>query len=322
MFRDVSRFAEPVPSRSIFELAVTIVPFILLWAATWAALSNGYALGLLLALPAGGLLLRLFVMQHDCGHGSLFRRRATNDWVGRCLSVLTLTPYDSWRRSHAQHHATSGNLGKRGTGDVDTLTVSEYAAQSPRQRFRYRLYRHPLVFFLIGPAYTFLLRHRFPAAASTRALRGWLSTLATNAAIGVVAAALIWQMGLLQFLAVHVPIALVAATAGVWLFYVQHQFEHTVWDEDADWNFHAAALHGSSYYDLPPVLRWFTGNIGVHHVHHLSSRIPFYRLPEVLRAHPELTALGRMTLGQSLGTTRLRLWDERERRMIRFPKRA
>jgi len=318
LFRDVSDFAEPVVARSIFELLITVVPFILIWATIWAALASGYWLGLLLAIPAGGLLLRLFVIQHDCGHGSLFRRRAANDWVGRGLSVLTLTPYDSWRTSHAKHHATSGNLNKRGTGDIDTLTVAEYRAQSPRRRLFYRLYRHPVIFFAIGPAYTFMLRHRVPIGPGRGGWRAWLTTLGTNAAIGTVAAVVIWQIGFAQFIAIHLPIALIAATAGVWLFYVQHQFEHTVWDNEADWSFHEAAVHGSSYYDLPPVLGWFTGNIGIHHVHHLSSRIPFYRLPHVLNAHPELTNVSRLTLGQSLATLRLRLWDQDQRRLLSF----
>ena len=318
MRRAMSVFAKPLLARSVFELLITVVPFIMLWALTWASLMIGFWPGMLLSIPAGGLLLRLFVIQHDCGHGSLFRRRAANDWVGRSLSVLTLTPYDSWRRSHAQHHATSGNLGKRGTGDIDTLTVAEYRGQSPRQRLAYRLYRNPVIFFAIGPAYTFLLRHRLPLGLVGGAWRPWLSTLATNAAIGTVAAAVIWQIGFVQFFAVHVPIALIAATAGVWLFYIQHQFEDTVWDSDSDWSFHESALHGSSYYDLPPVLRWFTANIGIHHVHHLSSKIPFYRLPQVLRAHPELSAVSRLTLGQSFATTRLRLWDEQKRRLLTF----
>ena len=322
IYRAVSVFAKPDVARSVLELLITVVPFILVWALIWMSLSNGHLLGLLLTIPAGGLLLRLFAMQHDCGHGSLFRRRVTNDMVGRFLSVLTLTPYDSWRRSHAEHHATSGNLDKRGTGDIDTLTVAEYRARSPQQRMRYRLYRNPLIFFLIGPAYTFLLRHRFPTGSSSNSGRSRVSTHATNLAIGMAAAALIWQIGFMQFIAVHLPIALIAATAGVWLFYIQHQFEHTVWDEDADWNFHRAALHGSSHYDLPPLLRWFTANIGIHHVHHLSSRIPFYRLPDVLRAHPELASLGRLTLDQSLATTRLRLWDEKKRRLIKFAEAA
>lgn len=318
VFRDVAVFAEPVVARSIFELAITIIPFILLWAATWWALSNGYWLGWFLTIPAGGLLLRLFVIQHDCGHGSLFRRRATNDWVGRALSVLTLTPYDSWRKSHAKHHATSGNLGKRGTGDIDTLTVSEYRARPSRQRLWYRLYRNPFVFFAIGPAFTFILRHRFPMARVSSGWAAWLGTLATNAAIGTVAALIIWNIGFGPFIAIHLPIALIAATAGVWLFYVQHQFEHTVWEHEADWKFHHAALHGSSNYQLPRVLRWFTGNIGIHHVHHLSSRIPFYRLPEVLRFHPVLASVNRLSIRQSIAATRLRLWDEDRRRLLSF----
>lgn len=318
VFRNISEFAHPVVARSLFELMVTIVPFILLWVATLAAVSNGYWLGWLLTIPAGGLLLRLFVIQHDCGHGSLFRRRATNDWVGRALSVLTLTPYDSWRKSHATHHATSGNLGKRGTGDVDTLTVSEYRARPRRQRLLYRLYRNPIVFFAIGPAFTFILRHRFPMARIGGGWRAWFGTLATNAAIGTVAVIIIWKIGLGQFLAIHLPIALIAATAGVWLFYVQHQFEHTVWEDDAEWSFHEAALHGSSYYHLPAVLRWFTGNIGIHHVHHLSSRIPFYRLPQVLRTYPVLATVSRLSIRQSIATTRLRLWDQDRRRLLSF----
>lgn len=318
VFRDVSVFAKPVVARSIFELAITIIPFILLWTATWWAVSNGYWAGWLLTIPAGGLLLRMFVIQHDCGHGSLFRRRATNDWVGRALSVLTLTPYDSWRKSHAKHHATSGNLGKRGIGDIDTLTVREYRARPARQRLWYRLYRNPFVFFAIGPAFTFILRHRFPMARVSNGWRAWLGTLATNAAIGTVVALVIWNIGLGPFIAIHLPIALIAATAGVWLFYVQHQFEHTVWDDEADWQFHDAALYGSSYYELPRVLCWFTGNIGIHHVHHLSSRIPFYRLPEVLRFHPGLAGVSRLSIRQSIAATRLRLWDQDCRRLLSF----
>ncbi|HXG99954.1 MAG TPA: fatty acid desaturase [Sphingomicrobium sp.] len=318
IFREVSIFAKPNVVRSIFELLVTVVPFALMWALTWAAVAHAFWPGMILAIPAGGLLLRLFIIQHDCGHGSLFPNRATNDWIGRALSVLTLTPYDSWRRSHAKHHATSGNLSKRGTGDVDTFTVAEYQQLSPRKRLLYRLYRNPIVFLLIGPAYTFLLRHRFPLGLATGSWRAWLSTLATNAAIGLLAAMLIWQMGILQFLTVHIPIALIAATAGVWLFYVQHQFEHTIWDAEEVWNFHEAALRGSSFYDLPPVLNWFTGNIGIHHIHHLSSRIPFYRLPQVLRAYPELAVIGRLGLGQSLSTMRLKLWNEEERRLCSY----
>ena len=294
------------------------MPFALLWLLTWAALDSGQPLGLLLAVPAGAFLLRLFLIQHDCGHGALFRRRAANDWIGRILGVLTLTPYDCWRRSHAVHHASSGNLDARGTGDLDTLTVAEYRALGPVRRLRYRSYRHPLVLFGLGPAYQFLLRHRLPFRLVGEGWRPWLSAMGTNAGIAAVAGALIWVMGWKLFLLVHLPITLVAASLGIWFFYVQHQFEHTHWDRGDEWSFHSAALHGSSHYALPPVLRWFSANIGIHHVHHLASRIPFYRLPEVLREVPVLAGCSRMTIRQSVAAIRLVLWDEEKRRLVSF----
>ena len=318
VFRDISVFAQPIVTRSIVELAITVVPFMILWVATWAALASGYWFGLLLTIPAGGLLLRLFVIQHDCGHGSLFRSRKTNDWVGRALSVLTLTPYDSWRKAHAKHHATSGNLEKRGVGDIDTLTLDEYRAKSRLQRLVYRIYRNPLLLFGVGPAFTFFVRHRFPLGSRAGGWRVWLPTMSTNAAILAAAALIIWNLGFALFIAVHLPIALIAATGGIWLFYVQHQFEHTNWDRDADWNFHDAALYGSSYYTLPGVLRWVTGDIGIHHVHHLSCRIPFYRLPQVLAAHPALTTINRLSIRESFAAMRLTLWDQDRRRLLSF----
>ncbi len=318
LLKEVTPFRQPRHARSIFEIAITAAPFGLLWLAIWAALDAGYALGLLLALPAGGLLLRLFLIQHDCGHGAFFRGRAANDWIGRFLGVLTFTPYDYWRRSHAIHHASTGNLDARGTGDVDTLTVAEFRALGLGRRFLYRLYRHPIVLFGIGPAYLFLLRHRLPIGMMKKGWRPWLSAMGTNASIAAVAGALIWAMGLKLFLLVHLPITMVAASLGVWFFYVQHQFEHTQWDRGGDWSFHASALHGSSHYDLPPILRWFSANIGVHHVHHLASRIPFYRLPEVLREVPALARCSRVSFGQSLVAVRLTLWDEEKRRLVSF----
>ncbi|MET1112195.1 MAG: fatty acid desaturase [Allosphingosinicella sp.] len=318
LLKDVSEFRHPRHARSLFEIAITATHFGLLWLLIWAALNAGHALGLLLAVPAGAFLLRLFLIQHDCGHGAFFRRRAANDWTGRVLGILTLTPYDCWRRAHAIHHASTGNLDARGTGDLDTLTVAEYRALGRTRRLLYRLYRHPIVLFGIGPAYQFLLRHRLPVGMMGRGWRPWLSAMGTNAGIAAVAAALIWAMGLKLFLLVHLPITLVAASLGVWFFYVQHQFEHTHWDRGEDWCFHASALHGSSHYDLPPVLRWFSANIGVHHVHHLASRIPFYRLPEVLREIPALAGCSRMTIAQSLVAVRLVLWDEDKRRLVSF----
>jgi len=316
--KHLAPYREPRNARSLVELAITVVPFLLLWLAIWAAVDAGYWIGLLLVVPAAGFLVRLFLIQHDCGHGSFFSYRLANDWVGRILGVLTLTPYDYWRHSHALHHAASGNLDHRGIGDIDTLTVSEFQARTPWRQRLYRLYRHPAVMFGIGPAYLFLLRHRLPMGLMHNGWRPWLSAMATNAAIALLAGLAIWLVGLVPFLLVHLPITFLAAAIGVWLFYVQHQFEETFWEHDGDWSFHEAALHGSSHYDLPPILRWFTANIGVHHVHHLSSRIPFYRLPEVLRDRPELHQVGRLTLLESLRSVRLVLWDEKKRRLVSF----
>lgn len=318
LMKHLAAYREPSDMRSLFELAITLVPFLLIWLAIWAAIDAGYWIGLLLVAPAAGFLVRLFLIQHDCGHGSFFSHRLANDWVGRILGVLTLTPYDYWRHSHALHHAASGNLDHRGIGDIDTLTVSEFQARTPWRQRLYRLYRHPAVMFGIGPAYLFLLRHRLPMGLMRNGWRPWLSATATNAAIALLVGVAIWLIGLMPFLLVHLPITFLAAAIGVWLFYVQHQFEETFWEHDGDWSFHEAALHGSSHYDLPPILRWFTANIGVHHVHHLSSRIPFYRLPEVLRDRPELHHVGRLTLLESLRSVRLVLWDEKKRRLVSF----
>jgi omega-6 fatty acid desaturase (delta-12 desaturase) len=315
----IARYRQPDNVRSAVEIAITFVPLAALWVLAWAALHFGYWwLSLLLAMPAAGFLVRLFMIQHDCGHGSFFRHRLANDWVGRVIGVLTLTPYDFWRRTHAIHHASSGHLERRGIGDVDTLTVNEYLSLSFWGRLRYRAYRNPLVMFGIGPAYLFILQYRLPVGLFSNGWKPWLSTMATNVAIAAVAAGLIWFIGVWPFVLVHLPITLLAGSAGVWLFYVQHQFEMTFWAHDGDWTFEEAALHGSSHYDLPGILRWFTANIGVHHVHHLCSRIPYYRLPRVLRDHPELRGVSRLTLLHSFRCVRLVLWDESEQRLVSF----
>ncbi len=321
LFRALLRYREPDPKRAVFELAVTAVPLVLLWVLMWLSLSVGYWLTLLLAVPAAGLVLRLFMIQHDCGHGAFFRKHTTNDWVGRALGVLTLTPYDYWKRNHAIHHATSSNLDRRGIGDIDTLTVTEYREKSLVGRILYRCYRNGLVMFGIGPAYLFLLQHRLPFYQMRDGWRPWVSTMATNAAIALICAGLMWLVGVGPFLMVHLPIVLLAASMGVWLFYVQHQFEDVKWARNGGWQQQEAALSGSSYYDLPAVLRWFTANIGIHHVHHLNSRIPYYRLPQVLRDHPELKLLGRLTLRESLRGVKLSLWCETRNRLISFKER-
>jgi omega-6 fatty acid desaturase (delta-12 desaturase) len=315
----LARHREPSHARSIVEIAITLGPFVALWALSWGAYHYGYWwLSLLVAIPAAGFLVRLFMLQHDCGHGALFRRRWANDWVGRVIGVLTLTPYDFWRQTHAIHHANSGNLDQRGVGDITTLTVPEYLARSRLGRYWYRLYRHPLVMFGIGPAYLFILQHRLPVGMLRGGWQPWVSTMATNVAIALIVVALIWLIGFGPFLLVHLPVTLVAGSIGVWLFYVQHQFDPTFWARDKQWTFHEAALYGSSHYHLPGVLRWFTANIGMHHLHHLCSRIPFYRLPAALRAFPELGGVSRLTLLESFRCVRLAVWDEQQRRLVSF----
>jgi omega-6 fatty acid desaturase (delta-12 desaturase) len=318
----LSKYRTPQASRSTFELAVTAIPFVVLWVLTWLAVHLGIWWGLILIIPAAGFLLRLFIIQHDCGHGSFFARRRFDDWTGRVLGVLTLTPYDYWRRAHATHHASAGNLDQRGVGDITTLTVSEYHGRSWWGRAKYRLYRHPLIMFGIGPAWLFLFQQRLPFGMMREGALPWISTMATNVVVTAVASLLMWAIGPVSFLVVHLPIVLLAGSIGVWLFYVQHQFEETHWSKAPEWQFPKAALHGASHYDLPLVLRWITGNIGVHHVHHLSSRVPYYRLQEVLRDHPELGEIGRITLWQSLHCVKLVLWDERNRKLVSFRQAA
>jgi omega-6 fatty acid desaturase (delta-12 desaturase) len=277
-----------------------------------------WELSFLLAIPAAAFLVRLFMIQHDCGHGSFFRYRVANDWTGRFLSVLTLTPYDDWRRAHAVHHANSGHLDHRGIGDIDTLTVREFQALTFCGRLRYRLYRHPLVMFGVGPIYHFVLRQRLPLGQIRGSRLAWISPMATNLSIICTVLTLAWFIGIGPFLLVHGPIVLFAGVMGVWLFYVQHQFEGTLWARGSEWDFYEASLHGSSHYDLPAILRWFTANIGVHHVHHLCSRIPYYRLPQTLRDHPDLRSVNRLTLFQSFSCVRLALWDETRGCLVSF----
>ncbi len=315
----LTRYGTPSDTRGIAELLITLLPLIALWIAAWLAYMFGFWwLSLLLGIPSAGFMVRLFMIQHDCGHGAFFSRRRANDWIGRALGVLTMTPYDFWRRAHAIHHASSGNLDRRGIGDVDTLTVREYLQRSRWGRLQYRVYRNPIVLFGIGPAYLFILQQRLPIGMLRAGWEPWVSAMATNAAIATIFATLIWFIGIKAFLIVHLPIIVLAASIGVWLFYVQHQFEETVWESSDGWTQQQTALFGSSHYDLPAVLRWFTANIGVHHVHHLCSRIPYYRLDRVLQDHPELRAVGRLTLLESFRCVRLVLWDEAQRRLVSF----
>lgn len=315
--RILARYRDPNTLRSCIELLITFGPFLLLWAVAWWSLSYSYWLTFAISLFNAAFLLRLFAIQHDCGHGAFFKSRNASDWLGRVIGILTLTPYDVWRRSHSIHHNSSGNLGRRGMGDINTLTVSEYRDMSLTNRLLYRLYRHPIILFGLGPGYLFLLQNRLPLGFMTTG-KYWLSAMSTNAGIFIGLGTIMYFGGLMPILLIFLPTTLLAATAGVWLFYVQHQFETTHWEGDEDWQMHEAALHGSSHYVMPSVLQWFTANIGIHHVHHLYSRIPFYRLPEVLRDHNALAETNRMTIRESLANARLHLWDEESRTLVSF----
>jgi omega-6 fatty acid desaturase (delta-12 desaturase) len=313
----LASYQRPDHRRSILEIVFSAAPLAILWGLAWFAANHGlWWVGLLLAAPAAGFIVRLFMVQHDCGHRAFFRSAALNDWVGRVIGVVTLTPYDYWRRTHAIHHATSGDLDRRGIGGVATLTVEEYLALPAWRRLAYRLYRHPLVMFGLGPAFLFFLQHRLPLGTMCEGWRPWVSAMATNLAIALFIGAMIWLAGLNALLFVHLPTMLLAASIGVWLFYVQHQFEFTYWRRRGEWNYTEAALRGSSHYDLPGILRWMTANIGVHHVHHVSSRIPFYRLQTVLRDHPDLKKVSRLSLLDSFRSVGLLLWDEASQRLI------
>ena len=315
--RVLAKYREPNTTRSIFELAASALPFFALGVLAWLSLSVSYWLAFALAALNGLFLVRLFIIQHDCGHGSFFGNRHANNWVGRVIGVLTLTPYKVWRRTHSMHHSASGNLDKRGIGDVYTLTVVEFENLSKLKRIAYRMYRHPLFMFGLAPTLLFVFQNRLPFGLM-RSWDYWISALGTNVFIAAALGVLIWFGGLAALLLVFVPTLLVAATAGVWLFYVQHQFENTRWEHEEEWQLHDVALNGSSYYVLPAVLRWFSGNIGVHHVHHLYSRIPFYRLMEVMRENTALEDLNRLTIRESIACARLHLWDEKARKLVSF----
>jgi omega-6 fatty acid desaturase (delta-12 desaturase) len=305
----------------VWQLTSTAALFAGAWALMYASLAVGYWLTLLLAVPAALLLIRLFIFQHDCGHGGFFRSTRAADIVGSILGVLTLTPYHYWKKTHAMHHATSGNLEHRGFGDIDTLTVDEYLALSRWGRLKYRIYRHPAVLFGVGAVLHFFVRHRLPTIVPRDWTRERRSVLWTDVGLAVFIVLMGMLVGFRQFLLVHVPLMTLSASIGVWLFYVQHQFEPTYWEHDERWNYNAAALEGSTYYRLPRLLQWATGSIGLHHVHHLNPRIPNYRLQEVLDGHPELQQVTSLTLWESLRCVPLALWDERERKLVRFPRR-
>jgi omega-6 fatty acid desaturase (delta-12 desaturase) len=300
----------------MLDLATSVVPYLALSWAMYLSLSVSYLLVLALAVPASGFLVRTFVLFHDCSHGSFLPSKRANAWLGTALGLLVYSPFLRWRHDHARHHASSGDLDRRGGGDVRTLTVAEYYELPPRSRLAYRLFRNPLLMFGIGPVIALLVGPRLVARDARPRLRR--SVIGTNIALAVLVGALCWLLGWSSFLLVQAPTVMLAGASGIWLFYVQHQFEDAYWQNTSDWTYGNAALLGSSYLKLPKVLQFFSANIGLHHVHHLNARIPNYNLQ---RAHDETALFDDvpvLTFRRALGTVRLKLWDEQSGRLVTF----
>src|SRR5688572_20173554 len=307
---------KPSRWRALWQIVNTLGPYALLWYLMYISLSISYWITLPLAILAGAFLIRVFIIFHDCGHSSFFKSKIANDVVGFITGMLTFTPYYHWRWEHAIHHASAGHLDKRGTGDVWTMTVQEYLESSRWRRFAYRLARNPIVLFVIAPLYLFVVNQRFSSGKANKRER-W-SVYWMNLAIFALAAGLSAVFGIIPYLIIQLTAMGVAGSAGVWLFYVQHQFEDVYWERADQWDYTAAALQGSSFYKLPKILQWFSGNIGFHHIHHLSSRIPNYNLERCHRAHPLFQNVKPVTLVSSLKSFTFRLWDEQRRKLVGF----
>ena len=312
----VAKYQTPGVKPAVWQLVSTLVPLALTVVLMNWSLSVSYWLTLALAFPAAGFFIRTFIIMHDCGHGSFLPSKTWNNVVGWITGILTSTPYAHWRREHAIHHATSGHLEQRGTGDISTMTVREYLNASRFRRLYYRIYRNPITLLGFGPIVLFI-KHRWPTRGIAGRKEVWNVHL-TNLALAALATAFTLLTGFRDFLLIWAPIALLAGTIGVWLFYVQHQFEEAYWRGGDEWDYATAAVHGSSYFRLPKVLQWFTGNIGFHHVHHLSPKIPNYRLERCHRENPTFQKVVTLTLWQSVRTMGLRLWDEESGRMVGF----
>jgi len=308
-----SKYAFPETWRSAWQVANSLIPFFAGWYLMYRSLEIGYWLTLILAIPTAGFMVRLFIVFHDCCHGSFFKSVKANDRLGLVLGVLVLTPFYQWKHSHAIHHATAGDLDRRGVGDVYTMTVEEYLAAPWHKKLGYRIMRNPFILFTVGAVIVFALTHRFWERNAGKRERS--SVIWTNIAIAAVVGWLVIEIGWAAFLMVELPILLFACGAGVWLFYVQHNFEPSYWDRHANWDFFNAGMQGSSFYKLPKVLQWFTGNIGFHHIHHLSPKIPNYKLEQCHNDNPEFH-VEPLTIRKSLKSLYFRLWDEKERMLV------
>ena len=313
--------------RSILQAVITMTLFFASVSAMYGAVVTGaWWLYALLMVPTAGLLVRVFIIQHDCGHGSYFNNRKANDWVGRTLSLFTVTPYSFWRRTHNMHHASSGNLDKRGYGGIETITVAEYQSMSLARQKMYRFYRNVYALLGFGTPFFTLVIQRFvvtepflPEFSVKGSLKNsWKSIYSLNVALLLFYGTLGYFIGYATLAIVYLPVVIMTAWMGGWLFYIQHQFEDTYWDRQKEWNYNEAAIMSSSYYDLPKIVQWFSGNIGLHHIHHLNATIPNYKLQECLDAHPDLPRINHLTFKESLQTVKLALWDEAQRKLITF----
>ncbi len=315
----VRQYAQPDLRKGLWQVANSFGGLLLTFGLMYASLSVGYWLTLLLAAPAAGFLVRIFIIQHDCGHNSFFKSRTANNIVGTLCSFCTLVPYKFWRKTHAIHHAHHAELEERGIGDVWTMTVDEYLAAPWWKRAVYRVFRNPVFLFFLAPTVNFLIIQRFPAGAKKHWPAGEKASVWwTNLALAVIFAGLALLVGWSTVLMIGLPVLAIAASVGTWLFYVQHQFERTYWEHTPQWDYTLAAMHGSSYYQLPRWLQWFTGNIGFHHIHHLSPRIPNYHLQKCHDENPLFQRVVHLTVRSSLKTVVLTLWDEEQRRLLTF----
>lgn len=314
--KQMAPFEKSTTKNSILQIGNTILPFFLLWILAYQSLSISYVLTVILSVIAAGFLVRVFIIFHDCCHYSFFKNRKANDILGTITGILTLFPYRQWQHDHSVHHATSSNLDKRGTGDIWMLTVDEYLEADRWTKMKYRLYRNPFVMFVLGPIYKFLIENRFNRKGARKKER--INTYVTNVAIVGLVVLLSFTLGWQSFLLIQGTIFMVSGAAGIWLFYVQHTFEDSYFEEDENWEYVRAAVEGSSFYKLPKALQWFTGNIGYHHVHHLSPRIPNYKLEQAHENTPPLQNVPTVTLATSIESIKFHLWDETEKKFIGF----